>query len=147
MGRGPKWLDAENHALIDCWLVGANDNIRGTDQSGKVFWERVLKDWLGALQGVSEGRAAREARGYEALRKQWSKVMSGVMEFASFYVKAKSMKPTGNVSHEDLVNVAVSLYCGESVYARIRGDYADDAKNNKTTKRRPKRVACPWLQY
>jgi len=48
--------------------------------------------------------------------------MGGVMEFKSFYVKAKSMWPTGNVSHEDLVNVTVSLYCGESMYARIRSE-------------------------
>jgi len=118
--------------------VGAKDNFHGTDL---FLWERVRKDWHHLLRTFSEERAAREVRGYEELRKQWFKLMSGVMEFVSFYVKAKSINRTLNVSHEDPVNVVVSLYCGESVYARIRCDYGDDAMNNNTTKWRPKPVA------
>jgi len=45
MGRSPQWLPVENNALIDVWLVATNDCIRGTDQSGNVFWENSLTKW------------------------------------------------------------------------------------------------------
>jgi len=31
MGRGPAWLVVENMALIQTWLIEANNPIRGTD--------------------------------------------------------------------------------------------------------------------
>jgi len=50
MGRSPAWAVVENMALIDAWLIEANNPIRGTDQSGKEFWGLVLKDWLHMLR-------------------------------------------------------------------------------------------------
>jgi len=67
------------------------------------------------------------------------------MEFSSYYLKAKELKPTGNVSEEDLINMAVSLFCGESIYTRVRGDYARDLKNQTTKKRRAKQISCPYV--
>ena len=149
MGRGAAWLVAENMALIKAWLIESNNPIRGTDQSGKEFWGRVLKSWQHILQGEADARvkAARDQRGFEALRKQWAKMVAGVMEFSSCIVQAKLAKPTGIATHADLVNCAEGIFCGTNVYGRIRGDHADDVAKGKKTKRRKKQVSCPWAQY
>ena len=149
MGRGTTWLVVENMALIKAWLIQANNPIRGTDQSGKEFWTRVLQSWQHVLRDETDAsvKAARDQRGFEALRKQWAKMVSGVMEFSSCIVQARLAKPTGISTHADLVNCAEGLYCGTNVYSRIRGDHADDVAKGKTTKRRKKQVSCPWAQY
>ena len=149
MGRGPAWLVVENMALIKAWLIEANNPIRGTDQSGKEFWGRVLKGWTHALRNETDAnvKAARDQRGLDALRKQWAKMVAGVMEFSSSIVQARKAKPTGITSHADLVNCAEGLYCGTNIYGRIRGDHADDVATGKKTKRHIKRVTCPWAQY
>jgi len=98
MGRGPSWTVAENDALIKAWLIEANNPIRGTDQSGKEFWRRVLKGWLDLLRG-EPGAAGREQRGFDAMRKQWAKIVAGVMEFSSCMVQARLSKPTGIATH------------------------------------------------
>jgi len=146
MGRGPSWTVAENDALIKAWLIEANNPIRGTDQSGKEFWRRVLKGWLDLLRG-EPGAAGREQRGVEAMRKQWAKIVAGVMEFSSGMVQARLSKPTGIATHADLVNCAEGLYCSTNIYGRIRGDHADNVAKGKTTKRRKKQVSCPWAHY
>jgi len=149
MGRGPAWAVAENMALIKAWLIEANNPIRGTDQSGKEFWGRVLTSWKHLLRNETDAavKAARDQRGFDALRKQWAKMVAGVMEFSSCIVQARKAKPTGITTHADLVNCAEGLYCGTNVYGRIRGDHADDVATGKKTKRRIKRVTCPWAQY
>jgi len=147
MGRGTQWLHVENNALIDVWLVATNVCIRGTDQSGNVFWENALTKWRHRLRDVAEGRSAHEGRGKEALRKQWGKLLAGVMEFSSYYLTPKELKPKGNVSEKDLINMAVSLFCGESTYTRMRGDYAEDLKLQTTKKRRAKQILCPYVPY
>jgi len=149
MGRGPVWAVVENMALSDAWLIEANNPIRGTDQSGKEFWGRVLKDWLHMLRNEKDAgvRAMRDKRGIDALRKQWAKMVAGVMGFSSCIVQARLSKPTGIATHADLVNCAEGLYCGTNVYGRIRGDHADDVAKGKKTKRRTKQVTCPWAQY
>jgi len=136
-------------ALIKAWLIEANNPIRGTDQSGKEFWTRVLKSWQHVLRNETDAsvKAVRDQRGFEALRKQWAKMVAGVMEFSSCIVQARLAKPTGISTHADVVSYAEGLYCGTSVYGRIRGDHADDVAKSKTTKRRKKLVSCPWAQY
>ena len=136
-------------ALIKAWLIEANNPIRGTDQSGKEFWGRVLKGWTNALRNETDANvtAARDQRGLDALRKQWAKMVAGVMECSSCIVQARKAKPTGITTHADLVNCAEGLYCGTNIYGRIRGDHADDVATGKKTKRRIKRVTCPWAQY
>ena len=64
----------ENMALIKAWLIEANNPIRGTDQSGKEFWTRVLKSWQHVLRDETDAsvKAAPDQRGFEALRKQWA---------------------------------------------------------------------------
>jgi len=137
---------AENDALIKAWLIEANNPIRGTDQSGKDFWRRALTGWLQLLRG-EPGAAAREQRGFDAMRKQWAKIVAGVMEFSSCVVQARLSKPTGIASHADLINCAEGLYCSSNIYSRIRGDHEDDVAKGKTTKRRKKQVSCPWAHY
>jgi len=128
MGRGAAGLVAENMALIKAWLIESNNPIRGTDQSGKEFWSRVHKSWKNFLQGETDARVktARDQRGFEALSKQWAKMVAGMLEFSSCIVKAKLAKPTGIASHADLVSCAEGIFCGTNVYGRIRGDNADD---------------------
>jgi len=149
MGRGTSWLVVENMALIKAWLTEANNPIRGTDQSSKEFWTRVLKSWQHVLRNETDAsvKAALDQRGFEALRKQWAKLVAGVMEFSSCIVQARPAKPTGISTHADLVYCAEGLYCGTNVYGRIRGDHADDMAKGKTTKRRTKQVSFPWAQY
>jgi len=53
----------------------------------------------------------------------------------------------GITTHANLFNCAEGLYYGTSVYGRIRGDHADDVATGKNTKRRIRRVTCPWAQY
>jgi len=81
MGRGTTWLVVKNMALIKAWLIEANNPIRGTDQSGKEFWTRVLKSWQHVLRIETDAsvKAARDQRRFEALRKQWAKMVAGVM--------------------------------------------------------------------
>ena len=146
MGRGPSWTVAENDALIKAWLIEANYPIRGTDQSGKEFWRWVLKGWLDLLRG-EPGAAGREQRRDDAMRKQWAKIVAGVMEFSSCMVQARLSKPTGIATHADLVNCAEGLYRSTNIYGRIRGDHADDVAKGKTTKRRKKQVSCPWAHF
>ena len=149
MGQGTAWLVVENTALIKAWLIEAKNPIRGTDQSGKELWTRVLKSWQHVLSNEADAsvKAVPDQRGFEALRKQWVKMVAGVMEFSSFIVQARLAKPTGISTRADLLNCAEGLYCGTSVYGRIRGDHADDVAKGKTTKRRKKQVSCPWAQY
>jgi len=136
-------------ALIDAWLIEANNPIRGTDQSGKEFWGRVLKDWLHMLRNEKDAgvRAMRDKRGIDTLRKQWAKMVAGVMEFSSCIVQARLSKPTGTATHADLVNCAEGLYFGTNVYGRVRGVHDDDVAKGKKTKRSTKQVTCPWAQY
>ena len=89
----------------------------------------------------------REQPGFPDLRKQWAKIVAGVMEISSLAVQARLSKPTGIASHADLVNVAEGLYCSRNIYRRIRGDPEDDIVNGKKTKRRKKQVSCPWAHY
>jgi len=136
-------------ALIKAWLIEANNPIRGTDQAGKEFWTRVLKSLQHVLRnetGASE-KSALDQRGLEALRKQWAKMVAGVMELSSCIVQARVAKPTGISTHADRVNCAEGLYCGTNVYGRIPGDHADDVAKGKTKKRRKKQVSRPWAQY
>jgi len=91
---------AENDAIIKTWLIEANNPIGGTDQSGKDSWRRVLTGWLQLLRRELGG-AAREQRGFDAVRKQWAKIVAGVMEFSSCVVQARLSKPTGIASHAD----------------------------------------------
>jgi len=72
------------------------------------------------------------------MRKQWAKIVAGVMEFSSCVVQARLAKPTGIASHADLVNCAEGLYCSSNIYSRILGDHEDDVAEGKTTKRRKK---------
>ena len=136
-------------ALIMAWLIEANNPIRGTDQAGKEFWTRVVKSWQHVLRNETDAsvKEARDQRGFEALRKQWAKMVAGVMEHSSCIVQARLAKPTGISTHADLVNCAEGLYCGTNVYGRIRGDHADDVAKGKTKKRRKKQVSRPWAQY
>jgi len=62
-------------------------------------------------------------------------------------VQAGQSKPTGIATHADLINRAEGLYCSSKIYSRIRGDHADDVGKGKTTKRRKKKVSCPWAHY
>jgi len=39
------------------------------------------------------------------------------------------------------------LYCGTNVYGCIRGDHGYEVATENRTKRRIKRVTCPWAQY
>jgi len=139
----------ENMALIKAWLIEADNPIRGTDQAGKEFWTRVLKSWSHVLRNEMDAsvKAARDQRGFEALRKQWAKMVAGVMEFSSCIVQARLAKTTGISTHADLVNCAEGLYCGTNVYGRIRGDHADNVAKSKTRKHRKKQVSRPWAQY
>jgi len=106
-------------ALIKAWLIESNNPIRGTDQSGKEFWSRVLKSWQRVLQGETDARvkAPRDQRGFEALRKQWAKMVAGVMEFSSCIVQARLAKPTGIATHADLVNCAEGILAGQTCTA------------------------------
>jgi len=148
MGRGTAWLVVENMALIKAWLIEANSPIRGTDQVGKESWTRVLKSWQHVLRNETEAsmKAARDQRGFEALRKQWAKMVAGVMELSCCIVQARLAKPTGISTHADLVNCAEGLYCGTNVYGRIHCDHADDVAKGKTKKRRKKQASRPWAQ-
>ena len=109
----------------------------------------MLKCWTNALRNETDAndKVARDQRGLDALRMQWAKMVAGVIEFSSCIVQARKAKPTGITTHADLVNCAEGLYCGTNVYGRIRGDHADDVATGKKTKRRIKRVTCPWSQY
>jgi len=140
MGRGSSWNVAENDALIKAWLIEANNPIGGTDQSGKEFWRRVLKGWLDLLRG-KPAAAGKEQRGFDAMRKQWTKLVAGVMEVSSCMVQARLSKPTGIATHADLVNCAKGLYCSTDIYGRICDDHADDVAKGKTTQRRKKQVS------
>ena len=137
---------AENDAIIKAWLIEASNPIPGTDKSGKDFWRRVRTGWLQLLRG-EPGGAAREQRGFGAMKKQWAKIVAGVKEFSSCVVQALLAKPTGIASHADLVNCAEGLYCSSNIYSRIRGDQQDDVAKGKTTKRRKKQVSCPLAHY
>jgi len=100
MGRGPAWAVVENMALIDAWLIEANNPIRETDRSGQEFWGRELKDGLHMLRNEKNAgvRAMRDKHGIDALRKQWTKVVAGVMEFQaeqSFHKKLST--PAGSI--------------------------------------------------
>ena len=106
----------------------------------------MLKGWLDLLCG-DPGAAGKEQRGFHAMRKQWAKIMAGVMEISSGMVQARLSKPTGIAAHADLVNCAEGLYCSTNVYGRIRGDHADDVAKKMTAKRRKKQVSCPWAHY
>jgi len=149
MGRGPAWAVADNMALVKAWIIEANNPIRGTDQSGKEFLGRVLTSCKHLLRNETDAtvKAARDQRGIDALRKQWAKMVAGFMDISSCIVQARNATPTGITTHADLVNCAEGLYCGTNVYGRIRGDHADDVAVGKKTKRRIKRVTCPWAQY
>jgi len=137
---------SENDAIIKAWLIEANNPIRGTDQSGKDLWRRVLTGWLQLLHG-EPGGAPREQRGFHGMRKQWAKIVACVMEFSSCVVQARLAKPTGIASHADLFNCAEGQYCSSNIYSRIRGDHEYDVAKRKTTKRRKKQVSCPWAHY
>jgi len=80
MGRGMASTVCENDGLIKAWLIEVNNPIRGTDQSGKEFWRRVLKGWLDLLRGES-GAAWREKRDFDSMGKQCGKIVAGVVEF------------------------------------------------------------------
>jgi len=149
MGRGPACAVAENMALVKAWLIEPNNPIRGTDQSEKEFWGRVLTSWKHLLRNETDAtvKAARHQRGFDALRKQWAKMVAGVMKFSSCIVQARKANPTGITTHADLVNCAGGLNCGTNIYGRIRCDHAVDVAAGKKTKRRIKRVTCPWSQY
>jgi len=112
MGRGTAWLVVENMALIKAWLIEAINPIQGTDQSGKEFWTRVLSSWQHVLRNVTDASvtAARDHRGFEALRKQWAKMVAGVMGFSSCIVQARLAEPTDISTPADLVNCAEGLY-------------------------------------
>jgi len=137
---------AENDVIIKAWLIGANNPIRATDQSGKDFRRWALTGWLQLLRG-EPGGTAREQRGFDAMRKQWAKIVAGVIEFSSCVVQARLSKSTGIATHTDLVNCAEGLYCSSNIYSRIRGDHEDDVAKEKTTKRRKKKLSCPWAHY
>lgn len=62
-------------------------------------------------------------------------------------MQARQSKPTGIATHADLINSAEGLYCSSKIYSRIRGDHADDVGKGKKTKRRKKKVSCPWAHY
>jgi len=70
----------ENEGLFKACLIEVSNPIRGTDQSVKEFWGRVLKGLLNLLRGQSDA-SWREKRDLDAMRKQWGKIVAGVVEF------------------------------------------------------------------
>ena len=122
-------LHVENNALIDVWLVTTNDCIRGTDQSGNLFWENALTKWRHRLRDVAEGRAAREGRGKETLRKQWGKLLAGVMEVFQLLPEGQGAEANGQRERR-----GPDQHCGQPLLWRVdlharANDYAEDLKN------------------
>jgi len=109
----------------------------------------VLTSWKHLLRNTTDAavKAARDQRGFDALREQRAKMVAGVMKVSSCALQERKAKPTGITTHADLFNCAEGLYCGTNVYGRIHGDHADDVATGKKTKRRIKRATCPWAQY
>jgi len=136
MGRGPAWPVVDNMALSHALLIEGNNRIRGTDQSCKESWARVLKAWMHLLrkQKDARARAVREKSGIDVIRKQLPKMVAGAMEFSSCIVQARLPKPTCISLHADLLNCADGLHCGTHVFGRIRGEHADDVPRVKNTK-------------
>jgi len=126
--------------LVTVWLACSYDSINGTDKSRDEFLVAILDNWL-LKQASKKGHSARLKRGPTAMRKMWAKVLAGVMELTHYYLLVKGKddcKLTGNMKEDPLIDAALSACAGANVYARVRGDQAEDEISGKQTKRRNK---------
>ena len=140
MGTNGAWPMPEILMLVTVWLACSYDSINGTDESRDEFWAAIFDNWL-LKQASKKGHSARLKRGPTAMRKMWSKVLAGVMELSHYYLLVKGKddcKLTGNMNEDQLIDAAVAACAGANVYARVRGDQAEDEISGKKTKRRNK---------
>jgi hypothetical protein len=116
MPSGKRWCAEECEALARCWInvsedVGSAD-LKGTDQSGEVFWRRVIESLGRVAPPDSVGRY--HNRGKTALMTQWTdKIGREVRKFNKSLLKVYSAQMTG-VTEEQKVNVAVSITMGKT---------------------------------
>jgi len=144
MGNGLGWTDEEWVALSRAYLSTSLDAVKGSDQTGTIFWAEVVAEWKRLLAG-RPGARRRAERGVGGVQKQWDKIRRGVSEDGSHYLAVKWLSLTSNPSDEDLISPAVARFCGLNIYEAMRKDRPSEKAKGKTTKRKAKQTTCPWV--
>jgi len=140
MGTNGAWPMPEIFMLVTVWLSSSYDSINGTEKSRDEFWAAIFDNGL-LKQASKKGYTVRLKRGPTAIRKMWAKVLAGVMELSHYYLLVKrkdDCKLTGKMNEDQLIDVAVAACAGANVYARVRGDQAEEEISGKQTRRRNK---------
>jgi hypothetical protein len=122
MPTGKKWTSDECEALARSWINVSEDKgedeLRGTDQTGAVFWRRVVEQLKALASKDCVGRY--HNREGKALQTNWNdKIARDLKKFNRALLKVISSNLTG-VTEQNKINIAVSMVLGKCDAAHYR---------------------------
>jgi hypothetical protein len=120
MGRGKVWSSAECQHLAEAWIDVSEDknevDIKGVNQDGDQFWQRVFSKY--AFKGRQEG--CYSERGVSAVKNFFSDNISrDCKKFNKSLIKVYASRPTG-VTNEEKINIAVAMHLKKADTASSR---------------------------
>ncbi|XP_010495555.1 PREDICTED: glutathione S-transferase T3-like [Camelina sativa] len=99
-----KWTPSDDRILISGWLNTSKDAVKGNDQKGKTFWNRVAKYFSDSP--LSDGN---EKIGPIQCKQRWAKIQDTVGKFCGTYAAAVRAKTSGQ-NEDDIMKTAYDMY-------------------------------------
>lgn len=113
MGRGKDWNSDEYVVLAKAWVQASCDPIVGVGQKAAVFWAKVKLNF-DALSPVDHETGRYSHRGGSTLKHCWTdSLQPAVNKFQAKLTRTIAAKLTGNLTEDQLINVAVAFHLGE----------------------------------
>jgi hypothetical protein len=144
MGRGGQWTSLHSKHVAEAMLAATEDPIAGIDQKADAFKQKLWEEFVSKDPSPASAKKYRD-RTLSAVFLQSKAISKDIMVFQKSVLFVKACKPTGNLTDEDLMSLAVARHTGIMQGAGLDYSFKDTPHSDwvlsdafKVLKRAPK---------